>query len=172
MSIAGVSSNFSASGTTDVQAEEQYTEDAQLLAQTLPTQSLQSPALANPALSGTSNLLNSVLPSSASSTSNLLENASNTAGGVLASLDEGLSTAPSQAASFGIGASGNATGETNGGGTNSASDSSAANSLSGDNSQTGPLESLIREIQEQAQQAYTAAQQGYAGVNTTTLAPG
>jgi hypothetical protein len=179
MSIAGVSSSFSVSSTTDVQPEEQYTEDAQLLAQTLQTQSLQSPALVNPAQSETSDLLNSVQPPSASSTTNLLENASSTAGGVLASLDltsldQGLSTAPSQAASFGIGAPGETTGITNAGATNTSPNGPTVNSASNDNPQTGPLQALIQEIQEQAQQAYTAAQQGYAGVNTgtTTLAPG
>jgi hypothetical protein len=178
MSIAGVSSNFSALSTTDVQAEVQYSEDTQLLAQTLQTQSLQSPALWNPALSETANLLNSVQPSTLSSTTNLLENASITTGGALASLDHDLTSAPGQAAGFGIAASDNTTGpasttgSNNSSGTNNTTSSPPPNSTS-NNTQPGALQSLIQEIQEQAQEAYTATQRGSAGANTnTTLATG
>jgi hypothetical protein len=167
MSIAGISSNFSALSTIDVQATEQYTEDEQLLAQTLQTQSLQSPALLNPALSDTTDLLTSIQPATLTSTPTTLQSAFSTSGGALAALDESLTAAPSQAASFGIVASNNATGSNNNSGTNN----SASNST-----QPGQLQSLIQtliqpliqEIQEHAQQAYSNAQQGYAGLNTTT----
>jgi hypothetical protein len=163
MSIAGISSNFSALSTTDVQATEQYTEDEQLLAQTLQTQSLQSPAFPNPALSDTADLLTSIQPATLANTSTLLEDASNTSGG-LASLDQNLTTIPNQAGSFGIIASNNTTASNNTSGTNNSTSNST---------QPGSLQSLIQEIQEQAQQAYTAAQQGYGGLNaTTTLAAG
>jgi hypothetical protein len=163
MSIAGISSNFSALSTTDVQATEQYDEDAQLLAQTLQTQSLQSPALLNPALSDTTDLLNSVLPVTLANTSSVSENGSETNGGALAALDQELTSAPSQAASFGIAAPSAA----------APANASGANTPSGNTTQPGTLLSLIEEIQQQAQQAYTAAQQGYPDVNaTTTLAAG
>lgn len=168
MSIAGVSSNFSALSTADAQAEVQYSEDAQLLAQTPQIQSLQSPALLNPALSETADLLNSAQPSTLSSTANLLENASSTAAaGALAALDQDLTSAPGQPAGLGIAASSNTAGAGNTAGTNNSTNGSAANPTS-DTAQPGPLQSLIQEIQQQAQQAYTATQQGYAGANTTT----
>ena len=174
MSIAGVSSNFSALSTTDVQAEEQYNEDTQLLAQTLQTQSPQSPALLNPALSETADLLNSVQPSTLSSTTNLPENASSTVAAAFASLDQDLTTAPSEAASSGIAGLNDASASSAAAGFNSTTggNNTTTNSAS-NNTQPGPLQSLMQEIQQQAQEAYTATQQGYTGANTnTTLATG
>jgi hypothetical protein len=163
MSITGISGNLSTLSTNDVQAEEQYTEDAQLLAQTLQTQSLQGPA-SNAALSDTANLLNSVLPATLTNTSILQENAPSTSGGLLTSLDQELTSAPSQASSFGIVASNE---------TAAADNTEQTSNATGSNSQPGTLQSLIQEIQQEAQQAYATAQQQNAASNAkTTLAAG
>jgi len=56
MSIAGINSNFSALSTADVQTElDQFSEDTQVLAE-----SLQNQALENPALSSAANLLTTI----------------------------------------------------------------------------------------------------------------
>jgi hypothetical protein len=148
MSIAGINSNFSALSTADVQSElDQFSEDTQVLAE-----SLQSQALENPALSGAASLLatipttlTSVLTESSplvsADTSNETASSPSAQNSLFSTLaDETVTAAPGQDSGFGIAA--------------------ATSNNSQNSTQPGPLAQLLEEIQATAQQAYTASQPG------------
>lgn len=144
MSIAGISSNFSAVSSTNVQTEEvQYTEDEQLLTQslqseTLLNQSLDAEVLPTLAVSNTAGLLNSL---QSNLTSGLTELSAATTGENSSILNETATTS--------------ASGQNGTSGTSATSNNTSAQSSS---SPPGALASLLQEIQASAQQAYTAAQ--------------
>jgi hypothetical protein len=150
MSIAGINSNFSAATTTEVQTEaNQYLEDEQVLTQTLQTSSLTNPG----------GLLNSLQTSNlntALTALNAIETPSAAAGATFAAVNETASAAnPNQQTGFGIEAANN----TNN--TNNTNQNSANNNPQNTTQQPGALQTLAETIQAEAQQAYTASQQGY-----------
>jgi hypothetical protein len=154
MSIAGISSNFTAASTAGVQAEaNQYAEDEQLLTQTLQTQILQNTT------AETASTLTSLQPLTTALTA-LSPTAGGTDEGALLSTlaGESVTAAPGQASGFGIVAEDD---DASGTGSNSATTSNnASQNSSQGNAQPGPLQALVQEIQASAQQAYGASQ-GY-----------
>jgi hypothetical protein len=150
MSIAGISSNFSALSTTDVQAAQQYTEDEQLLTESLQTQNLTNATQ----LSGT--LLSSLQPTLNPTLTALSSNGSETGttGNQLTALDENAASSPNT----GIGISSSNTG---------AQTSNTGNTTQGTGTPPGALQSLAQTIRARAQQAYTTAQQGFPAANNS-----
>jgi hypothetical protein len=161
MSITGISSNFNAVSAAGVQAEaDQYTEDEQLLTQTLQTQVLQNTT------AETASSLTSLQPLTTGLNSLTPAGGGSDEGALLSTLaEESVTAAPGQESGFGFAGESN---KSPGPSSSTTSGNPTANS-SQTSGQTGPLQALVQEIQASARQAY-AASQGY-GVASAAANP-